>query len=59
MELDSVNTISGPLTEQLCADCGAPMLETNRSVEHNAVYHWYACSKSECNGSWLKKTATT
>ena len=54
MELDSVNTV-GQSNQVFCLECGATMLETNRSIEGKAVYIWYACNKSNCNGSWLEK----
>ena len=43
--------------EQLCPECGAPMVELERRMEDGAVFIWYACTREECTGQWLEKKA--
>jgi len=54
LDTESINTLK-PLNQQFCKECGAAMTDADRISENGAIYIWYECSKSGCNGSWLKK----
>ncbi len=54
LETESINTMSS-LVKQYCPECGSAMNEVDRVNENGSVYVWYDCSRSGCNGSWLKK----
>ncbi len=52
----------GPLILDLeddrsCPECGAPMVEFDKLTEDGAVFIWYACTREDCSGQWLRKTA--
>lgn len=43
--------------EQICPECGAAMVESDRLSEEGAVFIWYACTRDGCTGQWLTKHA--
>ena len=43
--------------EQICPECGATMIESDRLMEDGAVFIWYTCSDGDCTGQWLAKKA--
>jgi hypothetical protein len=54
LDSESINTLQ-PLSQLFCPQCSSAMKEMDQLNENGAVYIWYKCGKSNCNGSWLKK----
>ena len=38
-----------------CPECGAVMNEADRLIEQGWIYIWLECSKSACDGKWLRR----
>ena len=43
------------LDEHFCPECSAQMTEVDRRNENQALYVWYECSRTSCDGQWLQK----
>lgn len=43
--------------EEVCPECGASMIESDRRMKDGAVFIWYECTREECTGQWLTKKA--
>jgi hypothetical protein len=41
--------------DQLCPQCGAAMVETEKLTEDGAVFTWYVCAREDCTGQWMSK----
>ena len=37
-------------------ECGSTMTEVDRCSENEALYRWYQCGITNCDGQWLQKT---
>jgi hypothetical protein len=56
---DASRVVNEELTmdEEICPECGASMVESDRKMEDGAVFIWYECSREDCTGQWLTKKA--
>jgi hypothetical protein len=41
--------------ERFCPECNSQMIEVDRLNQNQALFVWYECSRSNCDGQWLQK----
>lgn len=45
-------------SQDVCPECGAAMIESDRLAEGGAVLIWYSCARKDCTGQWLMRKAS-
>jgi len=45
------------VNRHLCPECGGAMAEVERVSENGFSFVWYECTRTDCDGQWLQKTA--
>ncbi len=45
------------ISRHLCPECGGTMAQVEKVRENGFSYIWYECTRSDCDGQWLQKTA--
>jgi hypothetical protein len=45
------------MNRHLCPECGSIMAEVDSVSENGYLFVWYQCTRADCDGQWLQKTA--